>query len=58
LIVFPTLSFLFFKIKDIIDTVLVSGLEILLGMKSLETDADGVLFALLESSLLLGSSVN
>ncbi|KAJ6924615.1 hypothetical protein NC652_017779 [Populus alba x Populus x berolinensis] len=30
LIVFPALSFLFFKIKDIIDTVLVSGLEILL----------------------------
>ncbi|KAL3586947.1 hypothetical protein D5086_013814 [Populus alba] len=35
-----------------------SGLEILLGMKSLETDADGILFALLGSSLLLGSSVN
>jgi hypothetical protein len=33
-------------------------LVILRGMKSLETDADGILFALLESSLLLGSSVN
>jgi hypothetical protein len=58
LIVFPTLSFLFLKIKDIIGTFLVSGLVILRGMKSLETDADGILFALLESSLLLGSSVN